>query len=108
MECLDLKPCPLPRCGHPAKYHEKWDKVSCSYCSTFWHYMSVEDWQSLPREKESTLMNFLATLGRIVTQWQFSHRWFQYDKPNRTKTGFAGSDGLYAQERSEADKERLK
>lgn len=48
----------------------------------------------------------LGSINRVVTQWHHHHNWFCYDKPNRIKNGF-GPDGLYPDERSQADKERI-
>lgn len=46
------------------------------------------------------------TLWRLTTEVQRYIRWFDHDQPNRIRNGF-GPDGLYPQERSEADLERI-
>ena len=43
---------------------------------------------------------------RVTTHVHQYIKWFCYDKPNRIERGY-GPDGLYPQERTHADKERL-
>jgi len=51
-------------------------------------------------------MSILDSLWRIHQQVSYHRQWFFVDKPARIKAG-AGPDGLWPEERSEADKERL-
>jgi len=63
-----LKPCPLPRCGKPARYHERLNMVSCSYCSTFHQAMPIEDWQSISRVSSSRTVRKVAQSLRDEAQ----------------------------------------
>ncbi len=46
-----------------------------------------------------------AVVVRVMTHYQQHRRWFSWDKPNREAMGYR--EGLYPQNYSAADKERL-